>query len=177
MNDLAPAPKSRTSVSLRTVEAADTPLLFAIYSSTRAEELAQVNWNDAQREGFLRMQFDAQSKYYASEYPGAEFQIILAASQPAGRLYLHRREREIRVMDIALLPEFRGRGIGTELLNDILVEARRTRRSVTIHVETFNPAQRLYARLGFRPIDTAGVYHMLEWSCGESQPETSTRSS
>ena len=88
---------------------------------------------------------------------------ILVAGELAGRLYVHRREREIRIMDIALLPEFRGRGIGTKLLNEILMEGERTGRPVTIHVESFNPARRLYERLGFTRVASNGVYLLLEW--------------
>lgn len=163
MITLSPPSISAGTVALRPIQDGDAELLFAIYASTRAEELAQVAWDDAQKEGFLRMQFDAQRKFYESEYPGAEFQIILVAGERAGRLYVHRRKQEIRIMDIALLPEFRGRGIGTMLLNDILAEGHRTSRPVTIHVESFNPARRLYARLGFRKVASNGVYHLLEW--------------
>jgi len=155
---MPPAP-----VTFRPVRDGDSELLLAIYASTRTEELAQVAWDDAQRESFLRMQFEAQRKFYESEYPGAEFRIILIAGEPAGRLYVHRREKEIRIMDIALLPAFRGRGIGTVLLNDILAEGERTARAVTIHVESFNPAQRLYERLGFMKVASNGVYHLLGW--------------
>ena len=151
-----------SAATLRPICSRDSELLFAIYASTRTEELAQVDWDDARKEGFLRMQFDAQRKFYESEYPGAEFQIILIDGEPAGRLYLHRREREIRIMDIALLPEFRGRGVGTRLLNGILAEGERTARLVTIHVESFNPAQQLYERLGFKRVASNGVYYLLE---------------
>ena len=161
MNTALDAPPA--AVALRSTRAGDEAHLFAVYASTRAGELARVDWNETQKENFLRMQFDAQRRFYESEYPGAEFQIILVANEPAGRLYVHRREREIRIMDIALLPDFRGRGIGTALLNDILAEGGRTARSVTIHVESFNPARRLYERLGFRKAGGDGVYHLLEW--------------
>lgn len=137
-------------------------MLFAIYASTRETELAQVPWAPGQKEAFLRMQFEAQRKYYLSEYPGAEFLMILVEGRPAGRWYVHRREREIRIMDVALLPEFRGRGIGTALLRALLDEGRRHGRAVTIHVESFNPARRLYARLGFRQIASHGVYQLME---------------
>jgi ribosomal protein S18 acetylase RimI-like enzyme len=150
--------------TLRPVRAGDERHLFAVYASTRAEELAQVGWDDTQKEAFLRMQFEAQRKFYESEYPGAEFQLILVADQPAGRFYVHRREKEIRVMDVALLPEYRKRGIGTALLKEILAEGERTSRRVTIHVESFNPAQRLYARLGFVRVASHGVYHLLQWT-------------
>lgn len=163
MAALANPRMSLAVATLRPIRDEDAALLFAIYASTRAEELAQVDWNEAQKENFLRMQFDAQRTFYEGEYPGAEFQVILVDGQPAGRLYVHRREREIRIMDIALLPGFRGGGVGTALLNDILAEGERTARPVTIHVESFNPAQRLYARLGFVKIASNGVYYLLEW--------------
>lgn len=163
-------------LTLRPVQASDSPVLFAIYASTRTEELAQVGWSAAQLESFLRMQFNAQSSYYQSEYPRATFQMIVVSGQPAGRLYLHRRETEIRIMDIALLPEFRGRGLGTVLLQEVLAEAKRTAKRVSIHVESFNPAQRLYARLGFKQTATNGVYHLMEWSGISSTPEQPERS-
>jgi ribosomal protein S18 acetylase RimI-like enzyme len=158
-----PSPVSADAVALRPIHDGDSELLFAIYASTRAEELAQVDWSEAQRQSFLRMQFAAQRKFYESEYPGAEFRIILVGDEPAGRLYVHRREKEIRIMDIALLPMFRGQGVGTRLLLAILAEGRRTARLVSIHVESFNPAQRLYERLGFARVASNGVYHLLEW--------------
>jgi len=168
MNTALDAPPAE--VALRPTRASDEAHLFAVYASTRAEELAQVDWHDAQKESFLRMQFDAQRKFYESEYPGAEFQIIMVGDRLAGRLYVHRREREIRIMDIALLPEFRGQGVGTRLLNDILVESERTARPVTIHVESFNPARRLYERLGFVQVASNGVYFLLEKRWAEDGP-------
>ena len=152
------------TVGLRPVGADDTEFLFTLFASTRAEELATTGWNAAQQERFLRQQFAAQRQAYEGNYPGAEFHVIVVAGRPAGRLYLHRRAQEIRVMDLALLPEFRRRGIGTALLTDVLAEGERTGRPVTIHVEVFNPAQRLYHRLGFRPVASNGVYQLMEWT-------------
>jgi len=165
---LAP-PTRDQSVTLRQAGEADREFLFQVYSSTRAEELAQVGWDEQQRQSFLEMQFRAQARYYESEYPGAQFQIILADGQPAGRLYVHRRENEIRIMDIALLPPYRRQGIGTRLLKEMLAEGGQTCQRVTIHVEIFNPALRLYERLGFRQIASNGVYHLFEWTPSGSQ--------
>lgn len=139
-------------------------LLREVYASTRADELALTDWDQGKKDAFIQMQFDAQHRYYLEHYPGAVFLLIQVDGAPAGRLYLHRRPQEIRVMDIALLPAFRGRGIGTKLLNDILEEGRRTARKVTIHVEQFNPALALYRRLGFRILEERGVYFFMGWT-------------
>jgi len=116
------------------------------------------------REQFLRSQFDAQATHYVKHYAGVEFLIIELAGTPAGRLYVQRTPSEILVMDIALIPEFRGRGIGTALLRQILDEGQASSRIVTMHVEKFNPALSLYERLGFRIAEDQGVYWFLRWS-------------
>jgi GNAT superfamily N-acetyltransferase len=167
------------ALRLRPTDPADAGFLFDLYASTREAELAQVDWDEAQKDGFLRMQFAAQSRHYAGEYPGAEFHIILADDQPAGRLYVHRRPEEIRVMDIALLPPFRGRGIGTTLMEQLLEEGKRTGRNVSIHVEVFNPARHWYERLGFQPVADNGVYRLMEWrprKGDDTEPQTQTES-
>lgn len=135
-----------------------------MYASTRAEELAAVDWTAEQREGFLRQQFEAQHAWYQQNYAGAAFDVVLApGGQPAGRLYVARWPREIRLIDVALLPEFRRQGLGSAILGDLLAEARRAGKPVTIHVERLNPALRLYERLGFRQKEDKGVYLFLEW--------------
>jgi ribosomal protein S18 acetylase RimI-like enzyme len=101
---------------------------------------------------------------YQETYRGGDFQVILQNGWPAGRLYLARWEREIRIVDIALLPEYRKAGIGSAILKDILAEGARGGKRVSIHVEMFNPALTLYERLGFRKLREHGVYYFMEWS-------------
>ena len=149
---------------LRPVTAADRELLYRIYASTRAEELELTDWDEGQKAAFLRMQFDAQDKYYAENYRGAHFQVIEQGGVPVGRLYTIRWPDEIRIIDIALLPAHRGKGIGTRLLAGIMDEARTSDLAVSIHVERFNPALRFYERLGFRMADDKGVYLLLRWA-------------
>ncbi len=151
-------------LALRPIADGDRDLLYRIYASTREDELAQVDWNATQKAAFLWMQFTAQHQYYQEHYAGAAFQVILADGQPAGRLYVARWPEEIRIVDIALLPAYRNAGIGTALLKDLLAEGAQTRKRVSIHVERFNPALRLYERLGFTQIADKGVYLLLEWS-------------
>jgi ribosomal protein S18 acetylase RimI-like enzyme len=150
------------NVALRPVEPGDEAFLYRVYASTREEELARTGWDETQKTAFLRMQFDAQSRYYKEHYPGAEFSVILSSGHPAGRLYVARLPEEIRLVDIALLPEHRGMGIGTRLLNDLISESEESGRLLSIHVERFNPALRLYERLGFRTVEDKGVYLLME---------------
>jgi ribosomal protein S18 acetylase RimI-like enzyme len=126
------------------------------------EELAQTQWSAEQKAAFLAMQFNAQHAYYQEHYPQAAFLVIEYRGKPVGRLYLDRWPSEIRIVDIALLPAQRRRGIGTQLLNAVLEEGQRLRLPVRIHVEVFNPALRLYNRLGFRQIEDKGVYSLME---------------
>lgn len=94
----------------------------------------------------------------------AEFSVIESAGTPAGRLYVARWSQEIRIMDLALLNDFRRKGIGTELLLNLQEETARAGKSLTTHVERFNPALRLYQRLGFCETEDKGVYLLLEWT-------------
>ena len=154
--------RSVLPVSLRPVAEGDGEFLFRVYAGTRQEELALVDWEEAQKEAFLMMQFTAQQRFYSENYPVALFRIITLDGVSCGRLYLVRWDNEIRIIDIALLPEYRKQGIGSFLLEGILAEGRREGVAVTLHVEKFNPALRLYQRLGFSPVQDRGVYVLME---------------
>ena len=128
----------------------------------RALELAHVPWDKATRQAFIEQQFAAQDAHYREHYPGATLDVIEVDGKPVGRLYVHRGGGDIRIMDIALAPAYRGRGIGGELLRSLIAEAAASQRTLSIHVEVNNPARRLYERLGFRPAGEHGVYLLLE---------------
>jgi ribosomal protein S18 acetylase RimI-like enzyme len=151
-------------ISLRPITPKDTPFLARVYASSRAEELALTDWSNEQKEIFCRRQFDAQSTYYAATYPEAAFQVVERNGVPIGRLYVARWEKETRIVDITLLPESRGSGLGTKLLRDLQKEARDASKSLTIHVERFNRALQLYQRLGFEQVEDKGVYLLMRWS-------------
>lgn len=156
-------PDLERDLALRSVESSDRELLSRIYASTREEEIAVTGWSDDQKAAFLAQQFEAQHTFYQEQFPEAEFSVILYQGQPAGRLYVDRRSDEIRLIDIALLPEYRNRGIGSGYLKRLLAEAQRVGLPVRIHVEQNNRALRLYRRLGFLDIGTNGVYFLMEW--------------
>ncbi|MEA3052384.1 MAG: hypothetical protein QOG72_1287 [Sphingomonadales bacterium] len=150
-------------VSYRVSTEADVPLLAAIYASTRLEEVASTGWPAEMQEQFLAHQADAQHRHYQRHYPDAEWLVIERGGEPIGRLYLEEWSNEIRLIDIALLPQARGGGIGGAILADVMDMSRAAGKALTIHVERNNPAMRLYLRLGFARIDEHGIYDLMEW--------------
>jgi RimJ/RimL family protein N-acetyltransferase len=154
----------RDRITFRPVAESDQPFLRALYGSTREQEMQMLPWTPEQKAEFLDFQFLAQTKHYDDYYGQAEFLIIELDRSPIGRLYLHRRDADIEIIDIALLPEHRAKGLGRQLLQEVIDEASRGGKTVTIYVEHFNPARHLYDRLGFQHVDTNGVYHLMKWS-------------
>jgi ribosomal protein S18 acetylase RimI-like enzyme len=151
-------------VSLRPVAPGDEEFLLAVYASTREEELAQVEWPEGQKELFLRSQCDAQRTEYEGRFPDAEYDVISVDGRPAGRLWVGRTADEIRLLDIALLPEFRNRGVGEALLRRLTAEAARTGLPLRHMVFILNTgAKRFYERLGFEVFEDHGAYLHMEW--------------
>jgi ribosomal protein S18 acetylase RimI-like enzyme len=149
-------------IRLRPEQPEDGEFLYRLYASTRADEIALSAWSEVQKEAFLRSQFHLQSRHYHRYYPGASFDVLVHGTQPIGRLYVYHGPAEIRLMDIALLPQYRFQGLGTSLLTQLLDEAARAGKPLTLHVERNNPAARWYERFGFRPVAEAGPYLQME---------------
>ena len=155
---------AEAGLTFRRVADADLPLLARIYASTRTEELAPLPWSNADKSAFLDMQFRAQHAHYQQCYPDADWLIITRGAEDIGRLYLERLPEQHRIVDIAFLPQHRGRGLGAALLRDLLDEASAAGRQIEIHVEKQNPAMRLYHRLGFVTEEDKGIYDLMRWS-------------
>jgi ribosomal protein S18 acetylase RimI-like enzyme len=150
-------------VTLRPVDADDERFLLRVYAGTREEELAPVPWSAEQKAAFVAHQFAAQSAHYAQHYAGLTADVILLGGVPAGRLLVARWAEEIRIVDISILPEFRGGGAGSVLLRELLAEAEAAGKRLSVHVERENRALGLYGRLGFRPVGEHGVHLRMEW--------------
>ncbi len=162
-----PASLAQQGFALRSETEADVPFLRGLYISTRWEELAVVpDWTDEQKTAFLESQFTAQRRHYLAYYANAAFDVLEDNGTQAGRLYLDRQDKTLLIIDVALLPDWRNRGIGTALIEAVFAEARLCGKDVSISVEKFNPAQRLYRRLGFREYAEDQVYWFMYW-----QPE------
>ena len=153
----------RERVHLRAATEEDDPFLYQVYASTRAEEMARVPWNEAQKAAFLRMQWEAQQLHYRTHNPNSTHDIILLDTETVGRIYVSRRETEIRILDITILPEYRNRGVGTPLIEELMREAALARLPLNIFVESFNPSVRLFERLGFSIRESDGINQLMEW--------------
>ncbi len=155
--------KESKTVALRPAQPQDEVFLAAVYASTREDELAMTPWDAAQREAFVKFQFEAQQQFYQTEYPQAQHQVILLGDERAGRLYVDRRAGEIRILDLTLLPQHRGRGIGSPLIEQLKGEAAGAGKPLTISLENFNRSRRLFERLGFAPVSENGFHILYEW--------------
>jgi ribosomal protein S18 acetylase RimI-like enzyme len=150
-------------VKLRPETIADEKLLRTLYASSRADEMAFLPWSVEQKTVFLDRQFDLQRKHFQEIYPNADFAIILVENNPAGRWYLYRGSQVIHIIDISLLPEYRNKGVGSNLLKSLMTEARINQKSVRLNVESANRAVRLYQRLGFIASEECGIHQLMEW--------------
>jgi len=146
----------------RAITPADQPFLQYLYATTRAAEMAQSGWPQEAIASFLRQQFDLQQRHYQQNFPDAEHWLLERAGQPIGRLYLHWETETLRIIDIALLPNYCGQGLGSVLLNALIARADEQGLSIDLHVEAFNPAQRLYQRLGFEVQGETGLYLKMQ---------------
>ena len=149
-------------ITFRPAAPEDDPFLIGVYGSTRLEELALTNWDTSQREAFLKFQFNAQQVHYRQHYPEGEHLIILVTGNPVGRLYVANIEKEIRILDITLLPERRNAGIGTPIIKELMAEAAALGKPLRIYVESFNPSLHLFERLGFARAGENGYSLLME---------------
>ena len=151
------------SITLRTVTSEDEAFLLEVYASTRAAEMAMVPWTAEQKSAFLKFQFDAQASYYREQFPETQFQVIMNDGERVGRLYIVREADQIRILDITIVPDRRGRGIGSRLIVELLEEALAANKPLHIWVEKDNPSQNLFSRLGFLVVQEDGYNQLLEF--------------
>jgi GNAT superfamily N-acetyltransferase len=151
------------SLSLRPVSTEDEAFLLRVYQSSRGDDLRGLEWTEERISEFLEMQYEAQQRFFESEYKRADDEIILWQGKPAGRLIVERREHEIRCIDVALLPEHRNSGVGTFLIRKLQDEARQAKKPLRLQVIRFNRAVNLFERSGFIRTSETGTHFQMEW--------------
>lgn len=150
--------------TLRDAQPSDRPFLIALYTSTRADEFAQLCWTPDMERGFMLMQYESQRHDYERRYAGAQCQVIELQRCPIGRLWVAQDARSLTILDISLIEDLRGQGIGSECLRRVQQRAAAARLDVELQVLLGSPAQRFYERLGFRNVGDAGVRQAMVWS-------------
>lgn len=158
---------TNSQVSLRPEKASDESFLRKLFATTRVD-VTFSSLPPEQKQQFLRMQFDAQRYHYRTHYSRAEFSVIEQNGRAAGRLYVAPLEEEIRVIDITLMPAYRGKGIGTQLLRDVQDRARSMRLPVTLHAEKMGNMAEYYKRLGFEVVSELEAHFFMKWTSGSS---------
>ena len=153
------------TVSLRPEVPEDRDFLLDLYLSTRDDEAGYRDLDPGERTQWLAQQFDWQHRQYREAFPGAWFTIVLVDEKPAGRLYVVQLPSAFHVVDISLLPEYRGHGIGSQLIKNIQAEATRLQLPVQLQVVEGSEARGFYDRLGFRMVLNASNVprQLLEW--------------
>ncbi len=135
-----------------------------VYADTRRDELAIFNWSREQENAFFKMQFEMQTRAYRMQFPDAVYYIVEFAEKPVGRLIVEHGEREIKLIDISLLAEFRNRGIGAVIIENLKAEAASGGKAVFLHVlKTNESAKRFYERLGFAVVEDADLHFGMQW--------------
>jgi ribosomal protein S18 acetylase RimI-like enzyme len=161
------------NIQLRPASSEDAEFLYRVYCTTREQEMAMVPWTHEQREAFLRMQFAAQQSDYSKRFPDARQTIIVADDVDVGRFHTVEVNDEIKILDITVLPNHRGNGIGSFIIREVQTNAQRSDKRVVIYVESFNPSVSFFEKRGFEKIENAGIYFLLE-CCASSPKNTAT---
>ena len=154
---------SGLNFSIRRAEGADEAFLEAVYADARRDEFAPFGWSREQEDAFFKMQFQMQSRAYQMQFPDADYHIVELDGEPVGRLIVQRGEKEIRLVDVSLLAEFRNRGIGTFLLERLKTEAG-SDQVLSLHVLKTNVgAKRLYERFGLVAVKESDLHFTMQW--------------
>jgi len=142
----------------------DLGFLARVHASSRVDEFAVAPWPESQKAAFVHVQFNLQHLHFQKQHPDADWLILTRGGEDIGRLYIVRWPTQHRIIDITLLPEYRGKGAGEALLRDLMEEAAAAGKALSVHVEKHNPAMRLYRRLGFVTEEDKGVYDLMRWT-------------
>ena len=143
---------------------------LSVYESTRLDELSILGWTSDQLSEFVRMQYHAQTQHYRQHYPDAVYSIVTVGGKQAGRLIVARSEKDIQIVDIALLPKFRSGGVGGRIVGHLTAEADQAGIPARCHVVASNPARGFWEHLGFAANRVDGGHILMERKCATLPP-------
>lgn len=152
------------TLTLKDVRPEDEAGLFALFAAVRTGELGMQEWEPGMRDRILRLQFEAQRRSHRAEYPAADDRLIELDGAPVGWVVVDRSGPALHGIDIALLAEKRGQGLGTRVIRALQEEAAAGDRPMVLTVNRTNvQAHALYVRLGFHAIKETDAHIVMEW--------------
>ena len=147
-------------IELRAAGPEDDDFLRTLYASTRQDEFAILGWTEVEQQQFLAMQFTMQRNAYKMQCPHAVESVVLCDGSPAGRLIVDASGEAVSLMDIAVLPEFRNRGVASRLIRNLQSKTS----TIVLCVDKANPAaERLYAKHGFVVTNETDLTKGMRW--------------
>ena len=150
-------------VTFRIIADEDKAFLRDVYADSRAWELAHTTWSEKEFREFLDKQFDLQTIGYQQSFIGAIHRIIQLDGVDIGRLIVLRTDELLRIIDLSIMTDYRGRGIGADILKSLINEAVGGKVPVKLSVERGNPAINLYKRLDFKPVAMNANHIEMIW--------------
>ena len=160
---------SQFKLKLRPETSEDQTFLKEVFFSSLQRAFAVGKIPPDQQKMLGEHQFAAQATSYRTQYPNADYDIVLLNGEPAGRIYIDRHQDDLRLMEMTLLPRFQNHGVGTLLIEELLKEAQEHELPVILHVEHWNPdARRLYLRLGFHDEEDIGTHWRMRWEANQT---------
>jgi ribosomal protein S18 acetylase RimI-like enzyme len=150
-------------ITLRPTKETDAPFLRQLFESWKADDFGLTKLDPVSFAMLIDIQWLAHSRSGAATRPGAESRIVVVDGQDAGHLVVERSPGLIHLSEIALLPDWRNRGLGQILVKQLQDEARASGAEIRLHVARHNPAQRFYGRLNFTPVENHGAQLPMVW--------------
>jgi ribosomal protein S18 acetylase RimI-like enzyme len=149
---------------LRPARTDDQEFFYRLFCSVHSEKLQLVSLNLEEKNRLIELMYEGFTRHYRTLAPASDDRVVLLNNESIGRMILLQMSKEIWLADLAILPEYRQRGIGSALIGQLQAESMMSKRPVRLQVPQFDRALRLYQRLGFYEVDKVGPYLHLEWS-------------
>lgn len=125
-------------------------------------EFASLAASEAQRLQLLEQQFGLQDTHYRNFFPETDRRIVTVDGLPVGRFYLLRGDPMWTLIDLTILPEMSGQGIGSRVIDRMTAEADAARKPITLHCSLTNPAFEIYKAKGFLEVRVDGADWVME---------------
>jgi ribosomal protein S18 acetylase RimI-like enzyme len=152
-------------ISLCPIEPKDNEFLLRVFKESRPDLNLINDISEEQRESIILEQFKMEKQQLEQIYPNAEFSIIKLNEEPIGRIYIYYGETTNRIVEIGLLEDYRGLGIGQRLMTTVIGNATKMKKNVRLQVAWFNQrAYKFYERIGFKVIENQEVFFEMEYT-------------